>query len=351
MKRLEIIADIGVNYYNVAQKLGMPLVEAVKKMVFECKKAGINTVKFQTYKADKLAADHSPSYWDLNEEPITSQKELFSKFDKLGEADYKEIAEYCRKIDIEFMSTPFDFESADLIDKLVLRHKIASADITNFPHLKKIAHYGKPVILSTGASELEEIEEAVVFLRKNGCKDLTLLHCVLSYPTAFENANLWKIQSLKEHFSGCEIGLSDHTTFNADVLSTAWLLGAKVIEKHFTLDKNLEGNDHYHAGSPEDFKQLSKKLQFLKMIYGKECITWSLDCEKEARKNARRGVYLTHNVKKGVKLKYEHVDCLRPQLDGISPKELLNFIENNTVFSSDLKKGTLVKRDYLNCLK
>lgn len=347
MKRPEIIADIGVNYYDVAQKLGIPLFQAVKNMVFECKKAGINTVKFQTYKADKLAAVHSPSYWDLNEEPITSQKELFSKFDKLGEADYKEIAEYCRKIDIEFMSTPFDFESADLIDKLVLRHKIASADITNFPHLKKIAHYGKPVILSTGASELKEIEEAVVFLRKNGCRDLTLLHCVLSYPTAFEHANLRKIQSLKEHFSDCVIGLSDHTTFNADVLITAWLLGAKVVEKHFTLDKSLKGNDHYHAGAPEDFRQLTKTIQFIKMIYGQENDNWFLECEQEARNNARRGVYLTQDVKKGEKLKYEHVDCLRPQLDGINPKQLMNYFESNTVFGSNLKKGTLLTKAQL----
>ena len=343
-----IIAEIGVNYYDVSKKLGIPLIHAAKEMIFECKKAGVNAVKFQTYKADKLAANHSPSYWDQKEEPITSQKELFSKFDKFGEADYKEMAKYCREIDIEFMSTAFDFESADFIDKLVFRHKIASADITNFPLLGRIAKYGKPVILSTGASQLEEIVEAVDFLRKKGCKDLTLLHCILSYPTAVENANLWKIQSLKKHFTDCKIGISDHTIFNLDVLSTAWLLGVTVIEKHVTLDKKLKGNDHYHAGDPDDFNKLSNKIQFLKKIYGEESTNWTFECERDARKNARRGVYLSHDVEKGDKLRHEHVAFLRPQLDGISPKQIVSYIENNASYLVGLEKGTLIKKEYIS---
>ncbi len=164
MKEPEIIAEIGVNYYDVSEKLGIGLVDAAKEMILRCKSSGIKTVKFQTYKAEKIAAEYSPSYWDLNEEPIKSQKELFSKFDKFGEKDYRELAGYCSKNGVEFMSTPFDIESAEFIDQMVSRHKVASADITNFPLLKKIASFGKPVILSTGASRLEEIVEAVKIL-------------------------------------------------------------------------------------------------------------------------------------------------------------------------------------------
>jgi len=183
MKEPEIIAEIGVNYYDVSEKLGISLVDAAKEMILKCKNSGIKTVKFQTYKAEKIAAKYSPSYWDLNEEPTRSQRELFSKFDKFGEDEYKELAGYCSETEVEFMSTPFDIESASFIDQLVSRHKIASADITNFQLLNKIAGFGKPVILSTGASKLEEISDAVNLLKREGCNDITLLHCVLSYPT------------------------------------------------------------------------------------------------------------------------------------------------------------------------
>lgn len=347
MKTTEIIAEIGVNYYDISQKFNISLIDAVKKMIFECKKSGVETVKFQTYKADKLASEHSPSYWDLNEEPLKSQKELFAKFDKLEEPDYKEIADYCKEMGVEFMSTPFDFDSADFINKLVSRHKIASADITNYPLLERIANYGKPVILSTGASYLDEIVEAVDFLKQNGCKDLTILHCVLSYPTALENANLWKIQSLKMHFPECKIGFSDHSKFSLDILTTAFLLGAEIIEKHFTLDKNLKGNDHYHAGDPDDFEQLLNKIRFVNKISGVEIDDWLLECEKVARRNARRGGYLNQNVKKGEKLTKEHVAFLRPQLNGLSPGKLIRYIENNAVYTSDINKITLLTKDHL----
>ena len=131
MKEPEIIAEIGVNYYDVSEKLGIGLVDAAKEMILRCKSSGIKIVKFQTYKSEKLAVEYSPSYWNLNEEPTKSQKALFSKFDKFGEKDYKELADYCRKNDVDFMSTPFDIESAEFIDRIVSRHKVASADITN----------------------------------------------------------------------------------------------------------------------------------------------------------------------------------------------------------------------------
>lgn len=345
MKEPDIIAEIGVNYYDVSEKLDIGLVDAAKEMILKCKSSGIKTVKFQTYTAEKIAADYSPSYWDLKEEPTRSQKELFSKFDKFGENEYKELAGYCREIGVEFMSTPFDAESANFIDQLVSRHKIASADITNFPLLKKIVSFGKPIILSTGASGLEEIVEAVSMLEKEGCKDITLLHCVLSYPTEQEDANLWKIRSLSKQFPGFKVGLSDHSKFSLDVLIGAWLLGAEVIEKHFTLDKTLRGNDHYHAADSHDFLKLQEKIKLIKKIYGNERTDWLFECEKEAHVNARRGVYLNIDVEKGDKLRMEHFSFLRPQLSGLSPKQTIACVESNAYYVSNLEKGCLLKEE------
>ena len=348
----EIIAEIGVNYYDIAAKLKISLVDAAKKMVYEGREVGIKTVKFQVYEADRLAADDSPAYWDLNEEPTTSQKELFSHFDKLTESDYKEIAKYCKTIGVEFMSTPFDLQKAKFINPLVLRHKVASADITNFPLLKEIASFGKPVILSTGASKSEDVAEAVEFLRSNGCKDITLLHCILSYPTVLGDVNLWKMQALKEHFPDCRIGISDHAKFSLDVLISAWFLGAEVIEKHFTLDKALKGNDHYHAGDVQDFKQLFRKIQLVKKIYGEKTNNWLFECEQAAARNARRGSYLNRNVKKGNRLTYEHFSFLRPQFDGVSPKEVMNYVKDEAIYATDMEKGTLlIKSHIINIFK
>lgn len=347
MKLPEIIAEIGVNYYDFAKSMNISLIDAAKKMIDECKKAGIAIVKFQTYKSEKLAADYSPSYWDLNEEPTSSQKELFSKFDKLGESDFEEIALYCKKENIEFMSTPFDLESAEYINKLVSRHKIASADITNVKLMKKIASFKKPVLLSTGASNLEEIEDAVNLLNGNGCFDITLLHCVLSYPTASENANLWKIKELKKKFSNCKIGYSDHTVFSNDILLSVWYLGAEIIEKHFTLDRNFKGNDHYHAGDPNDFQSFIRKCNTHLCVIGKRK-SWILDCEKVSRTNARRGCYLNRSVKRGDKFSLKHFSFLRPLLDGLDPKQLLSIEKKNTRYGENLKKGSLIRIDDIN---
>lgn len=348
MKIPEIIAEIGVNYYDIATKNAIGLVDAAKKMIYECKESGVSIVKFQTYKAEKLAATESPSYWDLNEEPTNSQRELFSKFDKLTKEDYVQLAEYCENIGVEFMSTAFDLQSAEFINNLVKRHKIASADITNFPLLKLLASYKKPMILSVGASELSEIKDAVLFLMNCGITDITLLHCVLSYPTALANANLWKIQALRREFPDFKIGYSDHTKFSLDVLTCACFMGADVIEKHYTLDKELKGNDHYHAADPDDFSKLINKLNCLESVIGLEQDSWSLSCESQAVSNARRGVYLRKSVKKGSVLREEDFEILRPQLGGINPKQMLDYVARGIVYKQDLAQDSLLKADDLS---
>ena len=189
-KRPFLIGEIGVNFYDIAKKENITPMDAAKLMIKEAKNAGIDAVKFQTYKAEKIASRNSPAYWDLDEEPTTSQFELFKKFDSFGSEEYRELAEYCREVGIMFLSTPFDFEAIDFLDDLMDVYKISSSDLTNIPFIKAIALKNKPIILSTGASTLKEIKEAVNAIEEVSNVDIGLMHCVLSYPTKDEDANL-----------------------------------------------------------------------------------------------------------------------------------------------------------------
>ena len=339
----EIIAEIGVNYYDIALQRSLSALDAAKLMVREAKDAGITVVKFQTYKAEKLAAEDSPAYWDTTEEPTQSQRELFSKFDKLTHADYRSLADYCNTVGVEFMSTCFDADSARALDPAVKRHKIASADLTNEGLLSVIGSFRKPVLLSTGASTKSEIRKAVAILEKAGATNITLLHCVLLYPTPPERANLWKIASLKKEFPDFAIGYSDHTKVNRDVLVTAWLLGAGVIEKHFTLDKSLPGNDHYHAAAPGDLSSLLGHFSTVRSMMGAEVENWYDEYEEKARTFARRGVYLVRDVCKDEPLSENDVEFLRPQADGISPVEWIARLSEGQKYGADMKKGQLIR--------
>lgn len=320
--KFTLIAEIGVNYYDIAVKEGITPMEAAKLMIKEAKGAGIHAVKFQTYKAGTLAAKASPSYWDLTEESTTSQFELFKKFDSFGEAEYRELKEYSDEIGIEFLSTAFDYDSADYLDNLMEVYKISSSDLSNLPFIEHQAKKNKPILLSIGASELEEIERAVDTIRANNDRQLTLLHCVLEYPTPLEHANLLKIKALKEQFPELIIGYSDHTkpTESNDVIKTAYNLGAICIEKHFTLDKSLKGNDHYHAMDPDDARRILRDIEVLDMIRGSEELT-CLETERTARLNARRSIVANTDIDEGTIITEEMLTFKRPGT-GISPDRI-----------------------------
>jgi sialic acid synthase SpsE len=211
MKRPYIIAEVGVNFYDTAKAEGISPLQAAKKYIFEAKNAGIDAVKFQSYKADTIVSKNSPAYWDLSKEPTPTQHELFKKHDGFDQEDYQHLCDYCKELEIDFMSTPFDFESADFLEDMVSVYKISSSDLNNIPFLRHIARKGKPIFLSVGASYLSEIEEAVRVLTDEGCPDICLMHCVLSYPTKNEDANLNMIKTLKRIFPNTRIGYSDHT--------------------------------------------------------------------------------------------------------------------------------------------
>ena len=185
-----VIAEIGVNHEGNIQK-ALELIDAAAE-------AGANAVKFQTYKAELIAAKDSPSYWDTTEEKTESQYELFKKYDGFEFNDYERLARHAGDCGVEFMTTAFDIQSLDQIDPLVKRHKISSSDITNYQLLKSVAMKNKPVILSVGASTSREILEAIKFLEKYGAKSVTPLHCVLAYPTKAEEANILAIKELSK---------------------------------------------------------------------------------------------------------------------------------------------------------
>ncbi len=355
VKRLQegkfvLIAEIGVNYYDIAAKEGITEMAAAKFMMEKAKEAGIHAVKFQTYKAGTLAAKDSPSYWDRSEEPTASQYELFRKFDRFGEAEYRELKEYADELSIEFLSTAFDVESADYLDPLMNVYKISSSDLSNLPFIRYQAMKDKPILLSVGASDLNEIEEAVDTIRSVNERELTLLHCVLEYPTPLEDANLLKIQTLKQQFPECFIGYSDHTkpAEGFEVIKTAFNLGAQVIEKHFTLDKTLKGNDHYHAMDPEDAKQILKAVEHLELIRGKGDLV-SLETEKAARENARRSLVAACEIPEGTLITEEMLTWKRPG-KGISPgklaevvgKEAACRIEEDMILMPEMVKGFTV---------
>lgn len=317
-----LIAEIGVNYYDIAKKLHISLIEAAKFMVLAAKNAGIHAVKFQTYKAETLASKYSPSYWDLSEEPTTSQYELFKKFDAFGEPEYRELANFCHQVGIEFCSTAFDFASADYLAPLMDVYKISSSDLTNLPFIAYMARKGKPILLSIGASDKDEIEDAVHCIRMYNDKELVLLHCVLEYPTPYEHANLAKIVALKEAFPDAYIGYSDHTKPDAgcDVIKTAYLLGANVIEKHFTVDKKLTGNDHYHAMDPHDAERILSAINVIDQLKGDSDLC-ALPSEAKARENARRSIVAAENIPAGTVITEGMLTFKRPG-QGISPSEL-----------------------------
>ena len=323
-----IIAEIGVNHEGS--------LDLAKLLIDQAKEGGADAVKFQTYKAGSLASKNSPSYWDTNKEATKSQYELFSKYDSFGEDDYNELSDYCEKVNIEFISTPFDDNALEFLNPLMSFFKVASADLTNTPFLKKIAAKQKPVVLSTGASTLPEIDEAVQSLEQYGCPNIILLHCILNYPTLIENAHINMIKGLGRAFPNHIIGYSDHTLPDESMtpLLAAWLLGAVVLEKHFTHDKSLPGNDHYHSMDKQDLLNFRKIAERSTRLLGPSKHKHPIQTEQISRQNARRSIVIARPVPKGHLLHETDLTYKRPGT-GISPLHWNQVIGSKVVFSLD----------------
>ena len=294
--------------------------DLAKRLICLAQEGGADAAKFQTYRAETLAVKDSPAYWDTSKEPARSQYRLFKRYDSFWKKEFEILKKTCDDAGITFLSTPFDLESASFLSDLMPVFKISSSDITNRPFIEALCNYGKPVLLSTGASDLWEIEEAVHWIRTKG-NPLALMHCVLNYPTENRHANLQMISCLKRQFPETVIGYSDHTEpGNMKTLEIAALLGAEILEKHFTHDKSLPGNDHYHAMDAQDlkafFRQFTRDFELLG-DYEKR----ALESEAPARRNARRSLVAARAIPKGKVIETGDLTWKRPAF-GISPKEI-----------------------------
>lgn len=332
-----VIAEAGVNHEGK--------MEIAQRLVLEAADAGADAIKFQTYKAETLASKDSPAYWDTSKEPTKSQYELFKKHDSFWKNEFEQLKVCCDKAGIAFLSTPFDVESARFLNDLMDVFKISSSDITNKPFIKFLCGFNKPIILSTGASWLHEIAEAVEWIESCG-NQLALLHCVLNYPTEDANAALGMIPALKRVFPKHVIGYSDHTLpDDMHILETATILGARVLEKHFTHDKTLPGNDHYHAMDKNDLGHFYERIRKTIASIGPLEIS-ALPQEEPARRNARRSLVAARDIAAGQKITGADLTWKRPA-HGISPRNFddvtgmtaRDFIPEDKVLQwSDLEK-------------
>lgn len=325
-----IVVEAGCNH--------MCDIASAKKMIDEAKTAGADAIKFQTYKAHKLAVQDSVAYWEYSE-GIKSQLEYYKNLDKFGRDEYAELFSYASKKGIIAFSTPFDVDSASMLNELgVPLFKIASCDLLDIRLLRHVAKFGKPVILSTGASTLEEIEKAVDTLFNAGNPDLILMVCTLSYPTEKEDAHLRRILSFKEKFPDIIIGLSDHTRPDENMIipSVAVALGARLIEKHYTLDKTMSGSGHSFSMEPKDVKKMVENIRLTETVLGSAEIK-IYEAEQAARENARRSLVANRDIKKGQKIVDDLIGIKRPAA-GLSP-DLIDQVMGRTA-KCDIKKDT-----------
>lgn len=305
-----IIAEAGVNH-NGSFELACKLVDAAKA-------AGADCIKFQTFKSQNLVS-HTAQKAEYQKD-VTGEGSQIDMLKKL-ELSYDEflmLKDYCEKQGICFLSTPFDFESIEFLKSIDMPFwKIPSGEITNYPYLVALAKTEKPIVMSTGMCELEEIEAAIHVLKDHGAKDIRLLHCNTEYPTPFEDVNLRAMKTMKEYFD-LEVGYSDHTE-GIEVPVAAVALGATIIEKHFTLDRNMEGPDHKASLEPNELKAMVESIRRIEKALGNGDKTPS----KSEKKNitiARKSIVAKKNIRIGEILTEENLTVKRPG-NGISPME------------------------------
>ena len=315
-RRSFIIAEAGVNH-NGSLRLARKLVDAAKK-------AGADAVKFQTFKIERLVIHGAPQF------------NMLRKLE-LSDRDFVSLFRHCQKKRILFLSSPFDAESADLLEGLgVPAFKIGSGEITNFPLLKHVARKGKPVILSTGMSNLKEVSDAVKVIQKAGCRNFALLHCVSNYPADSKDVNLNAMETLRRKFRA-PVGFSDHT-LGKTVSLAAVALGACIIEKHLTLDQKMRGPDHAASLEPEEFTALVRGIRTVEFALG-EGRKIPARSERRTALVARRSLVAAENIKAGQVITRSCVDIKRPGT-GLKPG-LLNRILGRTA-RKDVTAGTLL---------
>lgn len=331
MNKTFIIAEAGVNHNGD--------IAIAKKLIDVAVEAKVDAVKFQTFNSEKLVKKDAKKadYQKIITQSEESQFEMLKKLE-LDEQTHRILIEYCKQKNIIFLSTAFDLESIDLLNNLNIQiFKIPSGEITNYPYLKKIGSLQKKVILSTGMSTINEIREAINVLKENGTSDISVLHCNTEYPTPMEDVNLKALNTIKNELN-VEVGYSDHT-LGIEVPIAAVAIGATIIEKHFTLDKNMQGPDHKASLEPYELKKMVEGIRNIDLALGSS----NKKVSKSEIKNlniARKSIVANTNIKKGDIFTEENLTCKRPG-DGISPMKWTKVLGRRAI--KDFQKDEMIE--------
>lgn len=319
-----IIAEAGVNH-NGSLRLA-------KKLVDKAVWAGADCIKFQTFNSDKLVVKNAPkaNYQKKTTSNTENQLDMLKKLE-LTSKQFINLKDYCQKKGIAFLSTPFDLESINFLASIGIKTwKIPSGEITNYPYLRAIGKRKETVIMSTGMSTIAEVRNAVAVLRKFGTKKITLLHCTTEYPAPYDSINLQAMYTLKKEF-GCDVGYSDHTN-GIEIPIAAVVMGATIIEKHFTLDHNMEGPDHKASLEPEELRNMIRAIRNVERAFGNGKKVPS-KAEKRNIPIVRKSIVAASYIKKGEVFSDINLTTKRPG-KGTSPMLWERVV------------GTIAKRDY-----
>ena len=326
-----IVAEVGINHNGD--------VNSAKKMIDVAKECGVDAVKFQTFKAEEFVSNPDETYTYKSQGKLVTESMLgmFKRYE-FSEGEWKEIFNYCKNMNIICFSTPQNPSDLDFLLKIVDLSiiKVGSDDLTNLELLKYYASKNKPMIISTGMAFISEIEDAIEIIREKGNNDLVVLHCISSYPTEAKEVNLRKMLTIRQAFD-VAVGFSDHTIGNI-AATAAIALGAKVIEKHFTLDKNLPGPDHWFSSDPKELSQLVQAIRYTEKSLGNYVIK-PTPKEMEMRKIARRSIVAARDIIAGEKITNNMVEFKRPGI-GLPPK-FLKYILNKKACKK-IKKNQLI---------
>lgn len=328
-KKTFIIAEAGVNHNGS--------IELAKQLIDAAADAGADAVKFQTFKADGVVTKNATraNYQVRNLGEDETQLEMLSRYE-LRYDDFIELKEYCDEKGITFLSTPHSEDAIDFLEDLVPAYKFGSGDLTNIPVLEYAAKKGKPMILGTGMATMGEIKEALRAIHNQGNKDVVMLHCTANYPCPLEEVNLRAMQTMQKELD-CLVGYSDHT-LGIFVTIMAVAMGACVIEKHFTLDRNLSGPDHKASLEPNELKDMVNAVRNAEKALGSG-LKRPTESERETMKVARKSIVAKVDIQKGVKIKREMLAIKRPGI-GIEPKNIDKIIGKKS--KRDIKEDTLI---------
>jgi len=333
-----LIAEAGVNH-NGSLNLA-------KKIIDEAAEAKVDAIKFQTFITEDLILKEIPKV-EYQKSKSTDDEDFFHMIKKyeLSQKEFQEIKTYCSKKKIIFLSTPFDRISVEWLEELdIPAYKVGSGDITNFPLLKLICSKKKPIFLSTGMASMEEVKQTVDYIKKNGIEDLIIFQCTTNYPASLEEINLNVIDSFKREFPNILLGFSDHS-LGIEASIGAVTKGVKVIEKHITLDKSMEGPDHKASLNPKEMRQWIISIRNIEKALGSYEKNPSRN-ELEIAKIARKSIVSARDINKGDILTSENITTKRPGM-GIPPIEYFTIIKKKVKAKRFIPINTLINRDDL----